>query len=260
MTDVRAPAVAGLFYPADPDALARTVDGLLRDADPVDTPAHAVVAPHAGYVFSGPPAASAYAALQERREKLRRVAILGPSHFVALCGAAVPAADVWSTPLGVLAVDGDLREAALAAGATVDDLPHAREHAVEVQLPFLQRLCARPPSVLPVAVGETPTTDAVDLVEALWDVADAVIVSTDLSHYLSDTDARAADRRTAAAIVRRKADAIGLDDACGAYALRGLVAYAGRTGADVRLLDLRTSADTAGSPERVVGYGAFAVG
>lgn len=256
----RPPAVAGLFYPAGPAELASTVDRLLGAAPAEERPAHAVVAPHAGYVYSGPVAASAYAALRGRQGRLARVAILGPSHFVRLEGAAVPAADAWATPLGAVPVDDALRAAALGAGAVVDDAPHAPEHAVEVQLPFLQRIREPAPSVLPVAVGETTMADAADLVAALWDAADAVVVSTDLSHYLADADAREADRRTADAVVELRARDIGPYDACGAFALRGLVEHARRVGANVRLLDLRTSADTAGGTERVVGYGAFAVG
>jgi len=255
----RSPAVAGSFYPGTLPTLAAAADALL-DAVEGSGASRAVVAPHAGYVYSGPIAASAYAALRGRREELARVAILGPAHFVPLRGTAVPAADAWETPLGALVIDAGLRDAALAAGAVLDDGPHEGEHAVEVQLPFLQRLCDVPPAVLPVAVGETAVDEAADLVGALWEEADAVVVSTDLSHYLPDAAAREADRRTAEAIVGRRAEEIGPYDACGSFALRGLVAHAARIGAAVRLLDLRTSADTAGGPERVVGYGAFAVG
>jgi AmmeMemoRadiSam system protein B len=260
VTGIRPPAAAGLFYPAGPVELASMVDRLLGSAPADERPARAVVAPHAGYVYSGPVAASAYAALRGRRDRLGRVAILGPSHFVGLEGAAVPAADTWTTPLGTVVVDDRLRAAAVGVGAVVDDGPHAPEHAVEVQLPFLQRLCDPAPSVLPVAVGEMAIADAADLVAALWEAADAIVVSTDLSHYLDDAGAREADRRTADAIVDLRARDIGPYDACGAFALRGLVEHARRIGARIRLLDLRTSADTVGDPGRVVGYGAFAVG
>ncbi len=255
----RPPAVAGLFYPEDASELAATVDGLLDAASGDGRSARAVVAPHAGYVYSGPVAASAYRALRERRGELGRIAILGPSHVVPLRGAAVPRADAWATPLGELPVDDGLRAAAAAAGAIVADELHASEHAAEVQLPFLQRLCEPVPSVLPVAVGESTVDEAASLVAALWDVADAVIVSTDLSHYLDQATARKVDRRTADAVVGRRADDIGRSDACGVFALRGLVEHARRVGASVRLLDLRTSADTTGTPDRVVGYAAFAV-
>lgn len=256
----RPPAAAGRFYPGQATALAQAVDGLLAGATAHGPPGHAIVAPHAGYVYSGPVAASAFAALRERGDELRRVAILGPAHFVPLSGAAVPAADAWATPLGEVPIDIDLRAVAVAAGAVADDAPHAPEHAVEVQLPFLQRLCATPPAVLPVTVGESTAEEAAALVAALWDLADAIVVSTDLSHYLDDDSARALDHRTAAAIVACRADLLGSRDACGFHALRGLVAFAARVGARVRLLDLRTSADTAGGRARVVGYGAFAVG
>lgn len=256
---VRPAAVAGLFYPGERDLLAVEVDALLAGAVADELPARAVVAPHAGYVYSGPVAASAYAALRSRSAELERIAILGPAHVVPLRGATVPAAAAWETPLGEVAVDDGLRTLALAAGAVVDDAPHEREHAVEVQLPFLQRLCRQRIAVLPVAVGDASASETAGLVGALWDAADAVIVSTDLSHYLDQRSARVADRRTADAIVARRADRIGPFDACGCFALRGLVEHAARIGAQVRVLDLRTSADTAGGPDRVVGYGAFAI-
>lgn len=257
---VRPAAVAGLFYPDRPDVLAAEVDALLAGTVVDGPPARAVVAPHAGYVYSGPVAASAYAALRSRGAALERVAVLGPAHVVPLWGAAVPSAVAWETPLGEVAVDDGLRTLSLAAGAVVDDAPHDREHAVEVQLPFLQRLCRRRLAVLPVAVGDMSPSEAAELVGALWDAADAVVVSTDLSHYLDERSAQVADRRTADAILARRADRIGPGDACGCFALRGLVEHAARIGARVRLLDLRTSADTAGGRDRVVGYGAFAVG
>lgn len=256
---VRPPAVAGLFYPAAAARLAAEVDALLSDAAIAEgPPPHAVVAPHAGYVYSGPVAATAYAALRRRADAIRRVALLGPAHFTPLRGAAVPQVDAWATPLGDLRVDAGLRDAAVAAGAVEDDAPHAREHAVEVQLPFLQRLGAHEPTVLPVCVGETSIDEAAALVRVLWAAADLVVVSTDLSHYLPDDAARAADRRTADAVVGLRAAEIGPYDACGVFALRGLVEHVRRIGATIRLLDLRTSADTAGGRERVVGYGAFA--
>jgi hypothetical protein len=255
----RPSAVAGLFYPGAATELAAEVDALLAAAPPVSgAEPRAIVAPHAGYVFSGPVAATAYAALRGGFRRLRSVALLGPAHFVPLGGSVVPAADAWATPLGELRIDARLRAAAVAAGAVVDDGPHAREHAVEVQLPFLQRLAADVPEVLPVCVGESTIDEAASLVAALWDVADAVVVSTDLSHYLPAAAARAADRRTADAVVGLRAAEIGPYDACGVFALRGLVEHARRIRAVIRLLDLRTSADTAGGPGRVVGYGAFA--
>jgi AmmeMemoRadiSam system protein B len=185
-----------------------------------------------------------------------RIVLLGPSHFVALDGLVVSSAAAWSTPLGDVAVDHDLHEAALGAGATVDDLPHAQEHALEVQLPFLQRACPDGLEILPIAVGRESAAELADVIAALGAF---VVVSTDLSHYHDAETAKRLDRETADAVVRRAPDELAADRACGVYALRGLVEHARRTTLCVELLDLRTSADTAGGRDSVVGYGAFAV-
>jgi len=250
---IRQPTVAGLFYPEDPSELAGAVDALLDQADSEPAPGlRGLVAPHAGYVYSGPVAATAFALAP----RTARVVLLGPSHFVPLDGIAVSGAEAWATPLGKVPVADDMRRAALEAGAVVDDAPHARDHALEVELPFLQRACQDGLEVLPVALGRTRSEEVAALIEAL----DAlVVVSTDLSHYLDDATARKVDGETAEAVVRRDPGAIGDDAACGAFALRGLVEHARRRDLEVELLDLGTSADTGGGPERVVGYGAFAV-
>jgi MEMO1 family protein len=250
---IRQPAVAGLFYPDDPGELARTVDSMLDLAGPRPASGlRALIAPHAGFVYSGPVAASAFALVP----RAARVALLGPSHFVRLEGFAVSGADAWATPLGEVPIAEDLRNAALSAGAIADDRPHAREHALEVELPFLQRACQEGLEILPVAVGRASAEDVAGLIEAIEAL---VVVSTDLSHYHDAAAASRLDRETADAVVRREAEAIHLDAACGVFALRGLVEHARRTDLEVELLDLRTSADTAGAPESVVGYGAFAV-
>jgi hypothetical protein len=250
----RAPAAAGLFYPADAVELAATVDELLAAAAParVDGNVVGLVAPHAGYVYSGPIAASAFVLAPSSA----RVALLGPSHFVPLDGMAVSSADMWSTPLGDVPVADDLRRVAVASGAVLDGAPHVRDHALEVELPFLQRACREGLEILPVAVGRAAPAAVADLLEAL----DAfVVVSTDLSHYFDHATAGLLDRETADAVVERRPETIGDDRACGVFALRGLVEHARRTGLTIELLDLRTSADTAGDPRSVVGYGAFAV-
>ncbi len=250
---IRPPVAAGTFYPADPSALATTVDDLLGTAGSRDAPGlRALVAPHAGYVYSGAVAASAFALAPEKA----RVVLLGPSHFVSLAGLALSSASAWSTPLGEVRVSSRLRRKAIAAGAFVDDEPHERDHALEVELPFLQRACVRGLEILPVAVGSCVESDLVRLLDAL----DAfVVVSTDLSHDLSDEFARLRDRETVDAVLRHEVHAIRDGDACGVFALRGLVEFAKRRGLAIELLDLRTSADTTGDRSRVVGYGAFAL-
>jgi AmmeMemoRadiSam system protein B len=259
VSGIRDAAVAGTFYPAEASALGAAVDELLEGAsspEGVGTPS-AIVVPHAGYDYSGPVAASAFALLRGR--EIARVAILGPAHFVPLRGTAVPSARAWRTPLGEVPIDEELRSLASTCGSAVEDSPHEPEHSLEVQLPFLQRAIGDRLAVLPVAVGVSRAGEVADLIGALRAGA-FVVVSTDLSHYQDDVTAKRLDRRTAEAVVARDPDAIGPEDACGVYALRGLVEFARREGLTVRLLDLRTSADTAGDPWRVVGYGAFAVG
>lgn len=265
---VRAPAVAGAFYDSAPDRLARHVDALLAaaEAPAVDTPRPAaLVVPHAGYAYSGPVAATAYAHLRRHVDGLRRLVLLGPSHFVPVRGMALPAATGFATPLGTVPVDvaGCVDAAARSAVVKVSDRPHEQEHALEVQLPFLQRLGAGAVPLVPVLVGDAAPPAVAEFLDALG-AADGdetvVLVSTDLSHYLDVDTARRRDRVTADAVVARDADAIRSSDACGAAPLRGLVTWALRHGLDVDLLDLRTSADTAGGRRQVVGYGAFRVG
>ncbi len=260
---VRPAAVAGTFYPADPSELAGLVDGLLADvrtergtARPV-----AAIAPHAGYRYAGAVAAHAYAHLARWRSEIARVVLFGPAHFVPLAGMAVPGVDAFATPLGRVPIDGDARAAVTGmAGVAVDDRPHQDEHSLETQLPFLQRALDPDVRVLPVAVGHTAPAAAAAVLSALTSAGDTVVVvSTDLSHYLDQRTARGRDARTVAAILRRDAAAIRPEDACGHWALRGLLDHVAERRMDVELLRLATSADSGADPYRVVGYGAFLV-
>ena len=268
---VRPPAVAGSFYDAEPHRLARTVDRLLNrvDVEAVrnDRPL-ALVAPHAGLDYSGPVAATAYAQLRAHAGSVDRVVLLGPSHFTPVRGMAVPAAAGFATPLGTAPVDvaACLLLAASFPGVAVTDGPHAEEHSLEVQLPFLQRALDAELSVVPVVAGGASPDDVADVLDALGlpdggrrDGRTLLVVSTDLSHYLDAATAARRDRATAQAVVRRDVGAIGSRDACGAVPLRGLLTWARRHDRAVSLLDLRSSADTAGGRARVVGYGAFRV-
>jgi len=259
---VRPPAVAGTFYPADPATLRAVVARALADAPPdAAPPPKALVAPHAGYVFSGPIAGSAWARVAAARDVVRRVVLLAPAHRVPVRGLATSSADAFATPLGPVRVDDELRRRVLALPhVVVDDRAHAPEHAIEVHLPFLQ-LVLDDPTLLPLLVGDADPDEVSAVLDAVWGGPETlVVVSTDLSHYLEYHAAAARDRRTAASIVAADQAAIGDHDACGARPLRGLLATARRRGLGVRLLDLRSSGDTAGDPDAVVGYGAFAVG
>lgn len=262
----RRPAVAGRFYPDDPSTLAATVDGLLASArdEQRSTGAtrhapKAIVAPHAGYMYSGPVAAHAYVPVEALRDRVRRVVLLGPAHYIPT-RIALSGADGFVTPLGVVPLDASARE--VLAGmdqVLLDDAAHAPEHSLEVQLPFLQRVLDDF-TLVPVVVGQASDDAIAAVIDALWGGPETlVVVSTDLSHYLDHDTATAIDRETAAAIVRRDAAAIGATAACGARPLRGLLLTATRSGLDVELVALRDSSDAGGPPDRVVGYGAFAL-
>jgi MEMO1 family protein len=261
VTRVRPPAVAGTFYPRSAAELAATVDRLLAAAAPPEDGAGepaALIAPHAGYVYSGPVAASAFRLLAPARERPLRVVLLGPSHFVPFRGLALPAADAFATPLGEVPID---REAAARAAAlpqvTVRDDAHAAEHSLEVHLPFLQRVLERF-SIVPLVVGDAGAAEVGEVIEALWDGAGTLIdVSSDLSHYLDYATARRRDRRTCDAIERFADDELAADDACGRNPIRGLLWAARRRGLAATTLDLRSSGDTAGPKDRVVGYGSW---
>jgi AmmeMemoRadiSam system protein B len=259
----RPAAVAGVFYPADPDRLAAEVDALLATVSmPRDEPeVLAVVSPHAAYRYSGQVAATAYRRLAPRRGSVRRAVVLGPAHFTVVHGMALPGWGAFETPFGAVAVDEPASAIAAALpGVVISDAAHAREHSIEVQLPFLQRALGAEVTIVPVVVGQVEAYRVAHVMNALWqDESTVIVVSTDLSHYHDHATAGRLDRRTADAIVRRDPDGIGEYDACGCRPLRGLLDFARRRELDVRLLDLRTSGDTAGGRSRVVGYGAFGV-
>jgi MEMO1 family protein len=262
---VRPPAVAGSFYPADPsslrDELRRSFDAAAEPpAGNGAAPPKALVVPHAGYRYSGPVAASGYQCLVVGHDRVRRVLLLGPSHRVPVDGLAAPSVDAFATPLGDVPIDAAARTAALAAGpsARVDDAPHTFEHSLEVQLPFLQTVLDEF-ELLPLAVGRCRSEDVAAVLDAVGDGDETVvIVSTDLSHYHPHAAAREIDDRTAAAIVELAPEKIHDTDACGATPLRGLLLAARRNGMTAEVLDLRTSGDTTGLRDRVVGYGAVA--
>jgi AmmeMemoRadiSam system protein B len=261
MIRIRQAAVAGSFYPDDPDALAGEVRGLLDGAaaglNRSDPPPVALVAPHAGYVYSGAVAAAAYARLPPHREHFRRVALLGPSHTCAFSGLAASSMDCFRTPLGDVPLDRVAIDALRHPALRTLDAAHRDEHSLEVQLPFLQVTLQRF-TLVPLAVGAAEPDDVAAIIESCWsDPATLVVVSTDLSHYLDYATARRRDRATCEAVESLDVRGIDHDGACGAAPLRGLLTAARRRGLCVTTLDLRNSGDTAGSRQRVVGYGAW---
>lgn len=260
MTTARPAAVAGTFYPARPEVLARDVSAMLEDAacrTPALTP-KVLIAPHAGYVYSGPVAASAYALLQPVANKIRRVVLLGPCHRVAVRGLALPDADAFDTPLGRVRIDRDaVQQIAALPQVIVSPQAHAMEHALEVHLPFLQSVLPDF-ALLPLAVGMATAEQVAEVLETLWGGEDTLIViSSDLSHYLPYPLAQQVDRETAQSILQL-AGPLSHEQACGGTPINGLLLSARRHGLTPHLLDLRNSGDTAGSRDRVVGYGAFA--
>ncbi len=261
MTRVRPAAVSGSFYPGERAALTRTVDSLLADAK---VPAHsdtfpkAIIVPHAGYVYSGAVAASAYALLREQRTEIRRVVLLGPTHRVPIAGMAVPDADSFATPLGNIVVD----QTAIASIANLPQVVvsaavHAREHSLEVQLPFLQRVLDDF-RLVPIAVGDASPAEVAQVLDILWGGNETLIViSSDLSHYLPYETARKVDSATIDAILALSENPIGHDQACGGTPVSGLILAARRRRLRPKLLDLRNSGDTAGGRDQVVGYAAL---
>jgi AmmeMemoRadiSam system protein B len=256
---VRRPAVAGQFYPAQPERLRPMLAGFLAAAGgPMGPPPQAIVAPHAGYRYSGPIAASAFAALAPAATRICRVVLLGPAHYAPVRGLAASSAAAFATPLGDVPVDRDAVAALLRRPEVrLDDAAHAPEHALEVELPFLQ-LSLGDFILVPLLVGVGSAADLAETIAPLLDDTTALVVSSDLSHYHPYKKARALDRQTAADIEAGRLLAEEL--ACGWRAINGLLHLAADRHWTARTLDLRSSGDTAGTRDRVVGYGAFAFG
>lgn len=255
----RPPAVAGLFYPNDPVRLQTDVRDLFTAvAQPSKPPPKALIVPHAGYVYSGSIAAAAFATLRESAHAIKRVVLIGPAHYVHVPGIAVPTVGSFETPLGRVPVD-------LEALSTLADLefvvtadgPHAPEHCLEVELPFLQTVL---PSfqIVPLVVGDATPNDVAQVLRRLWGGPETLIViSSDLSHYHPYEVAQRLDADTAAAIEHGDWAILGPNQACGCLAVAGLLIEAARRGLKTQRLSLCNSGDTAGARDRVVGYGAW---
>lgn len=262
MHSIRQPAVAGLFYPANPAELSAGVRALLQAAPAVAAGPRlpkALIVPHAGYAYSGPVAGRAYARLRPFAERITRVVLLGPVHRVPVQGLALPQATAFATPLGDIPLDTETM-------ATLSDLPqvviseqaHAQEHSLEVHLPFLQTVLGEF-CLLPLAVGDATATQVAEVLARVWGGPETlIVVSSDLSHYLPYSEAQRTDRETVRHILALRPD---LDHhaACGATPVNGLLVFAGQHPLQAELIDLRNSGDTAGDRSRVVGYTAIAL-
>lgn len=258
MATVRPPAVAGMFYPADPRQLKHEVQHFLAAAAPQSFKVKALIVPHAGYIYSGAVAASAYATLHEIARHIRRVVLLGPTHRVAVKGLALPDADAFDTPLGRVPLDTETMNAiAKLPQVTVSGEAHEQEHSLEVQLPFLQSVLEEF-VLLPLAVGMATAEEVAEVLETVWGGDETLIViSSDMSHYLPYSAAQFVDSKTADDILKLHAP-IHHEQACGGTPISGLLVAARKHHLQPHLLDLRNSGDTAGSRDRVVGYSAFA--
>ncbi len=257
MNAVRPAAVAGMFYPADPRQLASGVRALLDSSHAKPQQPKALIVPHAGYIYSGAIAASAYSTLTSIASRIRRVVLLGPTHRVAVNGLALPDTSAFETPLGKVMLDVPAMSSITnLPQVIISDAAHALEHSLEVQLPFLQCMLDDF-TLLPLAVGHATAQEVAEVLETVWGGDETLIViSSDLSHYLPYADAQQADVITANDILRLT-QPITHEQACGGTPVNGLIIAARAHHLTPHLLDLRNSGDTAGSHDRVVGYAAF---
>lgn len=257
--NIRSPGVAGSFYPADPATLANTVRELLAHAPtkPVPVP-KAIIAPHAGYIYSGPIAATIYKTLLPHKDSITRVVLLGPAHRVGFMGIAISKFNAFATPLGAVTIDLVAVDTALkVTGVKVFEHAYDMEHCLEVQLPFLQSILSKF-SLVPCVVGAAEPEQVANLLQQLWGGPETLIViSSDLSHYYDYATAQQLDATTTQAILNLTPEQIQDHQACGSLPIKGLLLAVARLHLQVQVLDLRNSGDTAGDKKSVVGYGAY---
>ncbi len=258
MQTIRRPAVAGMFYPDDPHELHDMLQGFLGETRPAEKAPKAIIAPHAGYIYSGSIAATAYARLALDRDSITRIVLLGPSHRVPFRGLALSSAESFLTPLGEVPLDPGASDAlADLPQVSVLDEAHATEHSLEVHVPFLQEILDVF-TLIPLVVGEASTREVSEVLERLWGGPETrFVISSDLSHYHDYQTARRLDQATSEAIETLRPEDIGYEDACGRNPVKGLLDVARKHGLKCKTLDLRNSGDTAGPRNQVVGYGAY---
>jgi MEMO1 family protein len=260
-SSTRCAAVAGLFYADDPQQLNSDILQYLSHAHARNniTP-RAIIAPHAGYIYSGPIAASAYKLLQPVSHKIHQIILLGPSHRVAFKGIATPGSQFFSTPLGAVKINmANCARAQALSFVDINKAAHKDEHSLEVHLPFLQSVLADF-ELTPLVVGDCNKNDVASLLDLFWNNDETlIIISTDLSHFHDYATAQKQDELTSEAIRSLQADKIHYEDACGRNPLNGLLTLASQRQLKIDCVDLRNSGDTAGDKSRVVGYGSYVV-
>ena len=261
MPIIREPVVAGMFYPADPNELAATIRNMLAEVKNDQPVPKAIIAPHAGYIYSGPVAASAYACLSKAANDIKRVILLGPTHRYPFRGLGLSSADFFVTPLGQIKIDQDAcAQISSLPQVAVVDAAHAQEHSLEVQLPFLQILLKNF-SLVPIVVGSCDPEQIAEVLEQLWGGQETlIVVSSDLSHFYDYTAAQKMDQQAAQAILDLQLEKLNEEQACGRLPIQGLLQAVTNKGLKTSLIDLRNSGDTAGPKDQVVGYGAFHFG
>jgi AmmeMemoRadiSam system protein B len=256
----RQPAVAGTFYPANPQQLQQIINRLLDNVQNQTFVPKAIIAPHAGLIYSGAIAASAYSRLLQAHDTVTRVILIGPSHRVSFNGLAISKAESFSTPLGKIAID-------FASVNKISSLPfvdyieqaHIFEHCLEVQLPFLQIILDNF-TIVPIVVGDASVEQVSSVLKMLWGGMETLIViSSDLSHYHDYETAQIIDQKTSENIESLQYEALNSESACGKIPVSGLLALAREKSLSVKTIDLRNSGDTAGDKNRVVGYGAYVI-
>lgn len=260
MVLIRQPAVAGTFYPANPEQLQEMLTSYLDKPQSATKVPKAMIVPHAGYIYSGDIAASAYSRLKAGADKIRRVVVLGPSHRVGFKGLAVSRAQFFNTPLGEIPLDTTAIQNLLSLPfVSYIDEAHYLEHSLEVQLPFLQTLL-KEFKLIPIVAGDASAEQVSQVLEMFYDDAETLIViSSDLSHYHDYATAQRLDKETSDKIEHLQYQELDYESACGRVCVIGLLALAKKKSLHIKNIDLRNSGDTAGDKQRVVGYGAYVI-
>jgi AmmeMemoRadiSam system protein B len=258
MEHIRQPAVAGTFYPSGRQELQTMLDAMLAEAEATGPVPKAMIVPHAGYIYSGPVAATGYARLRQAAARIRRVILMGPAHRVPVRGLALPDADAFNTPLGEIALDAEaMRSLLVLPQVHMDATAHQLEHSLEVHLPFLQTVLDDF-TLVPLVVGDASADEVCEVIEQVWGGPETLLViSSDLSHYHDYETAQRLDAATSRAIEALALEDIGYDQACGRAPVSGLLLYARQHGLSLKTIDLRNSGDTAGPRSQVVGYGTY---